>query len=150
MDAVIRGFVVYLFLMILIRLSGRRTLGEMTTFDLILLLMLGETTQQALLGENFSLTNSFILMATLIGADIGMAILKRRRPRLERSLDGVPVLLLHDGTLNEEFMNKTSVDEQDILAAARETQVLERLDQVKYAVLEVNGKISIMPKTAAA
>jgi uncharacterized membrane protein YcaP (DUF421 family) len=146
MDSVLRGVAIYFILLVILRVSGRRTLGQMTTFDFVLLLIIAETTQQALLGEDFSLTNAGLLIVTLIAVDIGLSLLRERWPRLGRLIEGLPLILVEDGRLIKERVEQSRVDEEDILAAARQSQGIERMDQIKYAVLERNGGISIIPK----
>lgn len=146
MDAVLRGLVIYGFLLVLFRISGKRALAQVTTFDFVLLLIIGEATQQALLGDDFSMTNAFLLITTLISIDIGLSLWKQRAPRLGKLLDGVPLVIVEDGRPLKDRMDKARVDEEDVLEAARELQGLERLDQIKYAVLERAGHISIVPK----
>jgi uncharacterized membrane protein YcaP (DUF421 family) len=146
MDSVLRGLIIYFILLVILRVSGRRTLGQMTTFDFVLLLIIAETTQQALLGEDFSLTNAGLLIVTLMVIDIGLSLLRERWPRLNRIIEGLPLILVEDGRPIKERVDQSRVDEEDILAAARESQGIERMDQIKYAVLERNGGISIIPK----
>jgi uncharacterized membrane protein YcaP (DUF421 family) len=148
MDALLRGFSVYVFLLLVFRITGQRSLGQVTTFDFVLLLIIAETTQQALLGDDFSVTNSFLLIATLVTIDIGLSRLKRRSRRLDRFLEGMPLVLVEDGQALEERLRKTGVDREDVLSAARERQGLERMEQIRYAILERNGVISIIPKGA--
>lgn len=149
MDAVLRAAAIYLFLLLLFRISGRRTLSEMTTFDFILLLIIAEATQQGLLGNDASFTNACLVIITLIGLDIGLSLLKRRSKFLEKFVDGVPTILVDNGQLLKSRMSKARVDEDDILESARQTHGLERLEQIKYAVLERSGGISIIPKERA-
>lgn len=146
MDAILRSVALYAFLLLLFRVSGQRTLAQITTFDFVLLLIIGEATQQALLGNDFSLTNAFLVIGTLIGVDIAMSLWKGRSRRVEELLDGVPLVILKDGKPIEDRMRKARVDESDILHAARELQGVERLDQIKYAVLERNGGVTVIPK----
>ncbi|MCA1626499.1 MAG: DUF421 domain-containing protein [Acidobacteria bacterium] len=146
MDAVIRSAAIYLFLLIVFRISGKRSLAQITTFDFVLLLIVGEATQQGLLGQDYSITNAFIVILTLIGIDIGLSLLKQRSQSLEKLMDGVPLIILENGQPLKDRMNKARVDEGDVLEAARELQGLERLEQIKYAVLERDGRISIVPK----
>jgi uncharacterized membrane protein YcaP (DUF421 family) len=146
MDSVLRGVAVYFILLVILRVSGRRTLAQMTTFDFVLLLIIAETTQQALLGEDFSLTNAGLLIIALMATDIGLSLLRQRWPRLDRLIEGLPLILVEDGRPIKERVDKSRVDEDDILTAARESQGIERMEQIKYAVLERNGKISIIPK----
>lgn len=146
MDAVLRAVAIYVFLLIIFRISGRRTLAEITTFDFVLLLIIGEATQQGLLGDDFSVTNAFLIIVTLIFADIALSLFKEYVPAAGKLLDGVPMLLVENGEPLRERMKKARVDEYDIMEAARQSQGLERMDQIKYAVLEVSGAISIVPK----
>lgn len=146
MDSVIRGIVVYLFLLLIFRLSGRRTLAQITAFDFVLLLIVAETTQQALLGDDFSLFNSFVLILTLFTLDIALSHVKEWSPRAATLLDGTPTVLISRGTPDEEAMRRARVDLDDVMEAARQQHGLERLDQIKFAVLEVGGSVSIVPK----
>lgn len=107
---------------------------------------IGETTRQALLGEDFSLTNAFIVIATLVGIELGLSLWKQRSTAFADVLEGRPLVLVADGHVLKDRMDEVRVDVDDILAAGREFQCLERLDQIKYAVLERNGGISIIPK----
>lgn len=78
MDAVFRGLAIYFVLLVIIRLSGRRTLAQMTPFDLVIVLVISETTQQAMLGDDFSITNAILLILTLFTTDIALSYVKRR------------------------------------------------------------------------
>jgi uncharacterized membrane protein YcaP (DUF421 family) len=146
MDAVLRATVVYFFLLLVFRIAGRRMLSEMTTFDFVLVLIVAEATQQGLLGNDFSVTNAFLVIITLFGIELALTALKQRSARLEKWIDGVPSVIIEDGRPLKDRMEKARIDEWDILAAARTGYGLERMDQIKYAVLERNGSISIIPK----
>ncbi|QDV34841.1 DUF421 domain-containing protein [Tautonia plasticadhaerens] len=146
MDSVLRAAAIYAFLVVLFRVAGRRTLSEMTSFDFVLLLVVGEATQQALLGEDFSLTNAFLSILTLIAIDIGLSLWKQRSTWLEMWIDGVPTVLVEDGRPLRDRMDKARVGLDDILEAARRLRGLERLEQVRYAILERDGKITIIPR----
>jgi uncharacterized membrane protein YcaP (DUF421 family) len=146
METVIRGLLLYVFLMIIFRVSGKRTLYEATVFDFVLLLIIAETAEQALGGEDKSVTNSFLLIVTLLLADISLSLLKQKFNYFGKVLDGVPVIILDDGKVLHDRLKKVRVDESDIMESARELQGLERLDQIKYAILEKDGKITIIPK----
>lgn len=149
MDAVLRGVSIYLIVLVIVRLSGRRTLGEMTAFDFVLLLIIAETTQQALLGDDYSITNTFLLVTTLVGLDILISLLKQRFNVLERVIDGVPMIIVENGRPLENRLKKARLDESDIMQAARKLQGLERMAQIKFAVLEADGSITIVPKSDA-
>lgn len=146
METVIRGAAIYALLLVIVRLSGRRTLSQMTPFDLVLILIVAETTQQALLGDDFSLVNSAILIVTLFAIDIGLSYVKERSGRVERILDGVPVILVSHGAPDRKVLAGARMSVEDVMEAAREKQGLERLDQVRFAVLEATGEISIIPE----
>lgn len=146
MDAILRAAGIYVFLLIVFRLTGRRTLTELTTFDFVLLLVIGEATQQALLGENFSVTYAVVVILTLLLIDIGLSLLKVHSPWVDRLVEGVPMIVVENGRMLEGRMRKARVDKGDILEAARRLQGLERIDQIKYAVVEVSGGITIVPK----
>lgn len=146
MDAVLRASAIYFFLLLIFRLSGKRSIAQITTFDFVLLLIISEATQQALLGQDFSLTNAFLVIVTLVGINIGLSLLKQRSPRIEKILEDEPLIIVDEGRPLLDRMKKVRVDEEDVLIAARILQGLERMDQIKYAVLERNGGISIIPK----
>jgi uncharacterized membrane protein YcaP (DUF421 family) len=145
MDSVIRGAVTYAFVWLIFRISGRRTLAEMTTFDFVLLLIISETTQGALAANDPSMTNSFLLIITMIGMDIVLSLLKQRFPAFEKVVDSMPLLIVNRGRVLHDRMDKDRIDEDDIRTAARQRHGLEDLSQVKYAVLERDGGISIIP-----
>lgn len=146
MESVLRGVAIYLFVWLIFRIAGKRSLAQITTFDFVLLLIISEATQQALLGEDFSITNAFVVIVTMVGLDIGLSLLKQRWPFFDKLMEGAPLVIVEDGHPLRERMNKARVDEEDILTAARKLQGLERMDQIKYAVLERSGGISIVPK----
>ena len=149
MDSVVRAAAVYLVLLLLFRIVGKRSLGETGAFDFVLLLIIAEATQQAMIDDDNSMTNAFLIIVTLLALNIGFSLLKQRSPLVDRLIDDVPVLIVADGTPLTERMDRSRVDERDILQAARESQGLARLDQIQYAVLERDGSISVVPKQAA-
>ncbi len=145
MESVLRGAAIYVFILLIVRLSGRRTLAQMTPFDLVLILIVAETTQQALLGDDFSIINAIILILTLFTLDIGLSYVKRFSPAVDKWLDGSPTLLVADGKPVAEALQRSRIGMDDVMEAARKVHGLERLDQIKYAVLETAGDISIIP-----
>jgi uncharacterized membrane protein YcaP (DUF421 family) len=146
METVLRACAIYVTLLVVLRVSGKRSMAQITTFDFVLLLIIGEATQQALIGDDFSITTGLLLILTLVGIDMALSLLQVRSPRLSRWLDGTPVVILENGRLLRDRLEKSRVDESDILTAARERHGLQRLDEIKYAVLERSGGISIIPK----
>ncbi|MGP0147853.1 DUF421 domain-containing protein [Pseudomonas oryzihabitans] len=149
MESVLRAAAIYAFLLVLFRITGRRALSEITTFDFVLLLVIGEATQQALLGDDFSVINAFVVIATLVLIDILLSLFKERSPKVGRFLDGVPLIVVEYGKPLTERLRKARLTEEDILEAARQSQGLERLEQIRFAVLEKNGQISVIPEPGA-
>jgi uncharacterized membrane protein YcaP (DUF421 family) len=145
MYSILRGVTVYVFLLILFRISGKRSLSQITTFDFILLLIISEVVQQAMIGNDNSMINAFLLVITLVGLDILISVLKQKSQTLSKLVDSVPVVLVENGKMLKDRMEKERVDEGDILSRARELQGLERMDQIKYAILERSGGITIVP-----
>lgn len=135
--------------MIVFRLSGKRSLAQTTPFDLILLLIISEVTQQALVGEDYSITTSIILITTLVGADLFFSWIRQKWRGFEKVTEGSPLIVVADGKLLEYRARKSRISEEDVLEAARSLHGLERLEQIKYAVLELDGTISIIPKEEA-
>ena len=146
MDSVLRAAAVYVVLLVIFRLAGRRTVAQMTSFDLILALVVSEGVSQGLTGQDHSVTNALLVAITLVTLDVGIAALKARSPRMDAWLEGKPMVIVEDGKPLRERMRRARVDPRDVMAAARERQGLERMDQIKYAVLESSGGISIIAK----
>ncbi|MHC8350773.1 DUF421 domain-containing protein [Pseudomonas sp. RT4P38] len=144
MDSVLRAAAMYLALMVLFKIAGRRSLAELTTFDFLLLMIIGEATQQALLGDDFSLTNSMLVIVTLIVIDVGLSLLKQRSQWISQLIDGGPTIIVENGKFLHKRLRHARLIEADIMEAARSSQGIETLDQIKFAILERNGKISVI------
>jgi uncharacterized membrane protein YcaP (DUF421 family) len=149
MESIIKAVVVYVVLLVLFRLSGKRTLAEVTPFDLVLLLIISEATQGALVDSDDSMTHALLLVGTLIGLNVLLSGLKTRFQTAERVMDSAPLLIVENGKPIEAHMNKERIDVDDVLDAAREMHGIGSLEEIRYAVLERNGKISIIPTEAA-
>jgi uncharacterized membrane protein YcaP (DUF421 family) len=146
MDAVIRAVVIYIVLLILFRLTGKRSLGQVTTFDFVLLLIISETVQNALVGQDYSMTHALLLVVTIVGLDIGLSLLKHRSSMLDRIMEGAPVALIRGGKILQRHLDGERVDPADIMSAAREKRGLSSMDEIEHAVLEKDGEISIMAR----
>lgn len=149
MDSVLRATAIYAFLLLIFRISGKRSLAQITAFDFVLLLIIGEATQQALLANDFSIINACIVISTLMFLELGLSLAKGWWPRLDPILDSTPLVVVENGRLLEDRITRERIDLNDVLAAARERHGLERLDQIKYAVLERSGGLSIVPQDDA-
>lgn len=143
-QVILRALVIYLGLLVLFRIAGRRTMAQITPFDLVLLLIISEAIQPALLGQS-SLVEAMILVTTLVGADIVLGEITQRNRRLERLVEGAPVLLVSEGQPIQSRLAATHVTIEDILAAGRENG-LERLEQIRYAILETTRRITVIAK----
>lgn len=148
MGTVVRSIIIYLVIWAVFRLVGRRTMAQITTFDFVLLLIIGEATQQALLDDDSSFTNAVIAIVTLVAFDDLLTILRTRFPRLDAIMSGKPVVILHDGQPLHEPMHREHIDPADILNAARCAHGIKSITGVEQAVLETNGEISIIPKNS--
>jgi uncharacterized membrane protein YcaP (DUF421 family) len=147
MDSIIRGAVVYVIMLFIFRMAGKRTLASIDTFDLVLTLIISETLQQALIDDDNSMTNALLLVLTLIGLDILLSILKTRFPALESVLDSTATVVVKGGKMQHEALSKERVDESDLLAAARQHHGKSTMDEIAYAVVEKSGEITVVPKT---
>jgi uncharacterized membrane protein YcaP (DUF421 family) len=145
MESVLRAAAVYVMLLIVFRIAGRRVLSDMTSFDFVLILIIGDSAQQALLGDDFSLVNAMLVIVTLLAIDVGISLWKQRSDSANRLIEGIPTVLVEHGRPLKQLMDKARVREDEILEAARRLQGLERMDQIKFAVLEISGGISIVP-----
>ncbi|RJT20320.1 DUF421 domain-containing protein [Buttiauxella izardii] len=147
MDMVLRAVAIYLILMVVFKIAGRRALLQMTSFDLILLLIISEATQQALLGDDFSVTGAMLTIVTLIVVDMLFGLIKKYLPGADDFLDNTPVILVENGYLFQDKMKKADISCDDILLTARVDHGITKLAEIKFAILERNGHISIIPES---
>jgi uncharacterized membrane protein YcaP (DUF421 family) len=146
MGSIGRALFMYLFLLFVIRIAGNRTMSEMTTFDFILLLIVGDSTQQAITSNDYSITNAVIIILTFVVLNIIIAYLKNKFALFDRVIEGSPLIVVNQGKPLEKIMHKAKINDADILEAARKAHGLERMQQIKYAILEKDGDITIVPK----
>ena len=145
-ESVARSAGVYGFLLVIFRVSGRRTLAQVTNFDLILVLIIGDATQQALVGNDYSIITGLVVVSTLVLIDVALGKAKRRWQVVDAVVDGLPLPLIVKGVAREQQMASEGVTMDDVLTAAREAHGLSQLDEVDAAVLEQSGGISIVKK----
>jgi uncharacterized membrane protein YcaP (DUF421 family) len=148
MIPVARTALMYAFLLVLIRVSGKRTLAEVTVFDFITLLVMSEATQQALTGNDFSVTNAMIILVTLVVLNRAMDYVSARSKTADRVLNDQPTILIENGRILDDQLKHTEVQPHDILDHARTSQAIERLEQIKWAILERDGSISVIPRSS--
>ena len=143
LDIVLRSAVVYVFILAGLRLTGKREVGQMSPFDLVLLLLISNAVQNAMVGPNTSLAGGLISVATLLALNFIVARLAIRGGRLASALRGSPTLLVHDGRLIPENLKRERLTIYDMSQALREHGVGE-ISEVQSAVLEVDGSISVL------
>ena len=136
---------VYLLLLLIFRIAGRRTLAETSSFDLVLLLIIGETTQNAMVGQDDSVGSAAIAILSLVSLDMAITYLKKAFPAFDRLLEGNPVLLISEGKVQRSALEANGLDDEDLQEAARLSHGLEEVKEVRQATLERDGKISIVP-----
>ena len=146
MEPVLRAIGCYLLLLLLIRLSGKRGLAQITIFDLVLLLLISQAVGQALIGNDSSLTGAAVITITLIVINRVNDWAAHRWADASHVLEDAPLVLIEDGHVHEDRLGKMKIRVDDILENGRLDEGVERLDQVKHAVLERSGAISIVAR----
>ena len=144
MEPVLRTIGCYLLLLLIIRLSGKRGLSQVTIFDFILLLLISQAVGQALIGNDSSLTTAAIITITLVVVNRGNDWAAHRWADASHVLEDAPLVLIEDGDIHDDRLRKMKVRLDDILENGRIEEGVERLDQIKHAVLERSGAISIV------
>lgn len=143
-EIVARTAIVYFALLAGLRLAGKRELGQMTPFDLVVILLIANAVQNAMVGPDTSVTGGLIAAAALIAINYGIALARQHLPGLRRTVEGSPTLLISDGKFIPEHLRREGLDEDEVMMAIREHGVA-RVEDVRLAVLETDGSISIVP-----
>ena len=142
---VLRSTAIYVMVMVLVRLSGKRAVGQFTPFDLVLLILIGNAVQNGINGGDNSLTGAAIMALTLIVLNYGVALLTSRSRRAEVVIQGEPVVLARDGRLFDHVLRRELVSSEDFAEALRNNQV-EDIADVHLALLETNGHITVIAR----
>jgi uncharacterized membrane protein YcaP (DUF421 family) len=145
MDLVLRTIVIFLFILLLTRVMGRRELGQLEPFDLIILVVIGDLVQQGVTQDDYSVTGAILVVTTLGLMTVLTSYLNFRLPRLRPVLDGEPIVLVEEGRPIERNMRRERITPEELRAAAR-LQQISSIDDVRFAVLETNGDISFIPR----
>ena len=143
-EIVLRTAIVYFFLVLILRVTGKREVGQMSILELIVILVISDAVQNSMVGENTSLWGGLVAVITLFVADNLLKFAARRSERLQKTLEGEPRLLVRDGRVLTKALREEGVEVDDVRAAARGVGIA-RLDDVRLAVLETDGSISIIP-----
>jgi uncharacterized membrane protein YcaP (DUF421 family) len=142
-DVALRTAIVYLFLVVAIRLSGKREVGQMSVLELIVVLIISDAVQNSMVGENTTIWGGLVAVLTLLGLDYGLKALTARSRRLRTAIEGEPRLLVRDGRMLERALREENIEPQQVRAAMREHGFTDLTD-VRLAVLETDGSISVI------
>ena len=148
-ELVIRCVIVYFFMLFLLRISGKRQIGQLAPFDLVLLLVLSNAVQNAMNAGDNSLLAGIILATTLIVLNYLVGLATYKSKRLEALVEGRPEVLIHNGKLYESVMKRQQITHHELNAALREAGCAS-IEEVQFAVLENNGKITVQTKSFGA
>src|SRR5437762_1008869 len=143
MDIVIRAAVIYIFVWLVLRGLGKRELGELTAFELVLLFVIGDLVQQSITQQDTSLTAAVLAISTIALLIVAQSYAVFRWKRTRPVLDGAPVVLVHDGRLIQAPLRRERMTEEDVAEAAR-AQGIADLADVRFAILENDGKLSFI------
>jgi uncharacterized membrane protein YcaP (DUF421 family) len=147
-EFIVRALIVYVFLIGLLRLTGRRQVGQLAPFDLVLLLVLSNAVQNAMNGGDNSVLGGILSALTLVGANWTLSYLTFRSKRLARAIEGRPQVLVHNGHVYRDVMDREKLTQSELDAALRLAGCAS-IEDVHFAVLENNGQISVRLRTAA-
>jgi uncharacterized membrane protein YcaP (DUF421 family) len=145
-ELVLRSAVVYGFLLVLLRLTGKRQIGQLAPFDLVLLLVLSNAVQNSMNGGDNSLVGGLVSAATLIVMNLGIGFATFRSKRLEGLIEGRPQVIIHNGRVFEDVMRKAKLTHHELSAALRQAGC-SCAEDVRTAVLENNGSISVVVRS---
>jgi len=146
-DVVLRTAAIYVVILVGLRLAGKREMGQMTVFDLVVLLLIANAVQNAMVGPDTSLLGGVLAAAVLLILNAIVARLRLRWPRLRRVIEGSPALLVLHGAVLPDHLRREGLDPETLEEALREHGVAKVAD-VEMAVLEIDGSISVVPSTS--
>ena len=145
MDIALRAIVLYVFVVFVMRVIGRRELSSMTPFDLVLLIVLGDAIQQGLTQDDYSVTGAFIAVATIASLQVLTSYLGFRSAKARRVLEGDPIVLVERGKLVDANLKRERMTPDEVEEEMRQNQI-GSIDEVEWGILEANGSISFIKK----
>ena len=145
-EFVLRGIIIYFFLIALLRLTGKRQVGQLSPFDLVLLLVLSNAVQNAMNGGDNSVVGGMISAVTLVGVNWIVGVLTYRSKKLEALVEGRPDVLIRDGKLFQQTLERAQLTHHEVMTALREAGCAS-VEEVRAALLENDGSISVIPKS---
>jgi uncharacterized membrane protein YcaP (DUF421 family) len=146
MDIVLRAIVLYAFIVLVMRIIGRRELSSMSPFDLILLIVLGDAVQQGLTQDDYSVTGAIIAVSTIATLQVFTSYLSFRSEKARKVLEGQPIVLIERGELVGHNLKRERMTEDEVAEEMRAQQI-SSLDDVEWAILESNGSVSFIKKS---
>ncbi|MDD5260283.1 MAG: DUF421 domain-containing protein [Methylacidiphilales bacterium] len=144
-ELIVRAVIIYAFLIVLLRLSGKRQIGQLAPFDLVLLLVLSNAVQNAMNGGDNSVLGGIISAGTLIALNYGVGRMTFKNKKLEELIEGRPDVLIHNGVLFKEVLEKEQLTHHELNAALRSAGCAG-IEDVHFAFLENNGHITVQPR----
>lgn len=143
-EILVRTAIVYGFLVVVLRITGKREVGQLSILELIVILLISDAVQNSMVGENTSLWGGLVAVLTLFAIDIALKFVTRRSRRFRKVLEGEPRLLVRDGRVLAKALREEGVHIEDVRTAVR-AQGLARIEDARLAVLETDGSISVIP-----
>lgn len=144
MDIVLRATVMFVFIFVLLRLTGKRELGEMTPFDFVMLVVIGDLIQQGVTHNDFSVTGGMLAVTTFAFWGLVLSYFSNKSKRAEKILDGEPTVIVRGGAILEENLKRNRMT-RDELESEMRLAGIAHISGVAWAILETNGKISFIP-----
>jgi uncharacterized membrane protein YcaP (DUF421 family) len=145
MDIVVRAAFLYAFVIVVMRVIGRRELSSMTPFDLVLLIVLGDAIQQGLTQDDYSVTGAVLAVATIASLQVFTSYLSFRSSRARKVLEGEPLVVVDHGEIVQHNLKRERMTEDEVAEEMRQQQI-SSLDEVEWAIIESNGSISFIKK----
>src|SRR5258708_18061373 len=144
-EFIVRGLIIYVLMVVILRLTGKRQVGQLAPFDLVLLLVLSNAVQNSMNGGDHSITGGVILAVTLVVANGIVGRITYRSKMLERIVEGRPEVLIHNGKLFREIMEREQITHHELNSALRAANC-SCVEEVHFAMLENTGHITVQPK----
>ena len=144
-EFVLRGLVVYVAVVMLLRMTGKRQVGQLASIDLVLLMLLANAVQNSMNAGDNSVSGGFVLVMTLIAINGLASYLTSRNKRVELLLDGKPRILVNHGVPDPDVLRSERISHHELMAAVRQAGITE-IEQVRVAILEANGRINVIAR----
>jgi uncharacterized membrane protein YcaP (DUF421 family) len=145
MDLVLRAVVLFFAIFVLLRVVGRRELGQMEPFDFVLLIVLGDAVQQGLTQDDYSVTGALITITSIAAVQVSLSYMAFRFKRVRTVMEGEPMVLVEDGRVLDDNLRRARIAPDELAKEARMSQVAS-IDDIAWAILETSGKVSIIQK----